>query len=155
MQHYTLRDAQCDPKPVQQPLPLLVAGKGEQRTLRTAARFADEWNGWCTPDLFRAKTAVLDRHCEAIGRDPSTIRRSTQAVLLMSDDAAWVAQQRERDLGLPTLIGSPAEVRNQVQEYADAGLDELIIPDWASDPLRRSQDIADRFITEIAPAFRD
>ena len=51
--HYTLTDARCEPKPVQQPLPLLVAGKGERRTMRTAARFADEWNGWCTPEVFR------------------------------------------------------------------------------------------------------
>jgi alkanesulfonate monooxygenase SsuD/methylene tetrahydromethanopterin reductase-like flavin-dependent oxidoreductase (luciferase family) len=152
--HYTLADAPCDPKPVQQPLPLLVAGKGERRTMRTAARLADEWNGWCTPDEFREKTAVLDAHCEAIGRDPSTIRRSTQALLFMSDDAAWLDRHRGPAGSRPQLIGSPAEVLSQVGDYADAGVDELVIPDWTMGSLTRAKDTCDQFITEVASSFR-
>lgn len=153
--HYTLTDARCDPKPVQEPLPLLVAGKGERRTMRTAARFADEWNGWCTPDEFRAKTAVLDAHCKAIGRDPSTIERSTQALLFMSEDTAWLDRHRAPAGSRPQLIGSPAEVLSQVDDFADAGVDELIIPDWTMGSLSRAKDTCDQFITEIAASFRD
>lgn len=71
-EHYQLQDAPCEPKPAG-PLPLIIGGKGERRTMRIAARFADEWNGWCTPSLLTEKVRVLDRHCgdrQRILRDP-------------------------------------------------------------------------------------
>ncbi len=152
--HYTLTGARCDPKPLQQPMPLLVAGKGERRTMRTAARFADEWNGWCTPDDFRQKVEVLARHCDAINRDASMIRCSTQALLFMSDDAAWLDRHRAQAVGRPCLIGTPAEILDQVGDYADAGVDELIVPDWTMGSMTRRADTCDRLINEIAPSFR-
>jgi alkanesulfonate monooxygenase SsuD/methylene tetrahydromethanopterin reductase-like flavin-dependent oxidoreductase (luciferase family) len=133
----------------------LVAGNGERRTMRTAARFADEWNGWCTPDEFRAKSAVLDRHCEALGRDPSTIRRSTQALLFMSDDISWLDRRRGEQVDEPRLIGIPAEILDQVGAYADAGVDELIIPDWTMGSVSRRRDTCDQFMAEVASSFRD
>jgi F420-dependent oxidoreductase-like protein len=153
-EHYTLVDARCDPKPVQSPLPLLVAGKGERRTMPTAARFADEWNGWCTPRMFREKSTVLDRLCDAIDRDPLEIQRSTQALLFMSDDTEWLDRHRGMGDHFPILIGSVAEVTEQVGEYAAAGVDELIIPDWFIGSLGRVRDSCDVFINEVAPAFR-
>jgi F420-dependent oxidoreductase-like protein len=77
-QHYALTDAYCEPKPVQQPRPpFVIGGGGEQRTLRIVARWADHWNfpGRDAEGL-RAKLAVLHRHCEAVGRDPSEIEVS-------------------------------------------------------------------------------
>jgi len=150
--HYSLRNARCDPKPVQQQLPLLVAGKGERRTMRTAARYANEWNGWCTPETFREKCTVLDRHCEAIDRDPATIRRSTQAFLAMSDDPGWIERQRVYAAGRPALTGTPAEVHDQVGTYADAGVDELIVRIKGGAAENRAD--CEQIITEIAPEFR-
>ena len=72
--YYQLRDAPCDPKPVQARLPLLIGGKGEQRTMRIAARYADEWNAWCDIEQFRHRTGVLDQRCEEIDRDPADDR---------------------------------------------------------------------------------
>ena len=74
--YYQLTNAPLAPKPVQSPLPLLIGGGGEQKTLRIAATYADEWNVWGTPSLLKHKMEVLDRHCAEIGRDPSTIKRS-------------------------------------------------------------------------------
>ena len=90
-EHYALTDAPLEPKPVG-PLPLLVGGGGEKRTLRIAAEHAQEWNAWSTPDVFAHKSAVLDRHCADVGRDPAEIRRSTQALLFLSDDEAWLSR---------------------------------------------------------------
>lgn len=65
-----------DPPPVQPRIPLLVAGSGERRTLRIVAAEADIWNGEGTPEVFAHKSAVLDRWCVEVGRDPGSIRRT-------------------------------------------------------------------------------
>jgi F420-dependent oxidoreductase-like protein len=153
-EHYHLVDAPCDPKPVQARLPLLVGGRGEQRTMRIAARLADEWNAWCDPATFRHKTAVLDQRCDEVGREPAAIARSTQAFLFLSDDEAWLARHRSGVPTRPRLVGTPSEVVDQVGEYAAAGLDELIVPDWNMGPLSRRIDTLDRFLGEVATHFR-
>ena len=73
--HYTLADARCEPKPVQQPHPpIVIGGTGEKRTLRTAARWAQHWNHpGGTPEMIRAKREVLHAHCADLGRDPAEI----------------------------------------------------------------------------------
>ena len=73
--YVTLTAAPCRPAPLQDPLPILVGGGGERRTLRIAATYADAWHTWATPEELAAKSAVLDAHCADVGRDPSEIRR--------------------------------------------------------------------------------
>lgn len=148
-EHYRITDAPLEPKPAG-PLPLLVGGGGEKRTLRIAARFAQEWNVWSTPELFAHKSSVLDQHCADLDRDPSTIHRSTQALLFLSDDQAFLAKMRERDIGMPTLVGTPAELVEQVGAYREAGVDELIIPDFTLGTGEQRRDILDRFNQEVA-----
>ena len=86
--YYQLRDARCEPKPVQQPHPpICVGGNGERRTLRTAARFAQHWNFvGGTPEEFARKRDVLHEHCAAIGRDPKEILLSSHVRLDPSGD---------------------------------------------------------------------
>lgn len=151
--HYRLTAAPCEPKPVNGRLPLLVGGRGERRTMRIAARFADEWNSWATTEVFRHKSAVLDRHCESIGRDPATIARSTQALLYLSTDESWLKRHRQGDSTRPRLVGTPAEVADQVGEYQRAGVDELIIPDWTMGPASRARDTLALFWNEVAVQF--
>jgi len=92
---FSLHDAPNRPAPVQERLPVLVAGKGEQRTLRTAARYADVWHTWGTPESFAAKSRVLDERCAEIGRDPGTVRRASGFFVDdVSDGAATVAPWR-------------------------------------------------------------
>ena len=81
--YYQLKDALCEPKPVQKPYPpIVIGGSGEQLTLRVVARHADIWNFFSdTVEEFNHKQEVLARHCEAVGRDPSTIVRSMQATI--------------------------------------------------------------------------
>lgn len=78
--HYKLTSAHCEPKPVQRPRPpLVIGGKGERRTLRIAARWADQWNyPGGSPEELRHKTEVLHRHCADVGRDPAEIEVSVQ-----------------------------------------------------------------------------
>jgi F420-dependent oxidoreductase-like protein len=151
--YYCLDDAPMDPKPLQQPLPLLVGGAGERRTMRIAARFADEWNCWGTPDTIAAKCQVLDKHCEEIGRDPASLMRSAQAVLLIGDDDEWLAARRSELQAMPTLIGTPAQLVDEVAAYEHAGLGELVVPDWTL-PAGRETEWLDQFIEVVASPFK-
>jgi F420-dependent oxidoreductase-like protein len=152
--HYTIVDAPCQPRPVQARLPLLVGGGGEKRTLRIAARFADEWNVWGTAEIVAQKSEVLARHCDDLGRDPSTIAHSTQALMFLSEDESWLAGKREQNTGRPVILGTPDEVIDIVAGYRDARVDELIVPDWNMGPPARTKDTYDLFIERVVPAFR-
>jgi F420-dependent oxidoreductase-like protein len=151
---YRITDAPCDPKPVQAHLPLLVGGSGEKRTMRIAARYADEWNAWGTAEDFRRRTAVFADHCEAVGRDPGSVARSTQALVYLSTDEEWLAPLRRDTSPRPRLLGTPAEVVEQVGAYEAAGVDELIIPDWMMGSAARTADTLDLFWNEVAVHFR-
>ena len=145
---YVLEDAPMAPKPVQARLPLLIGGSGEKVTLRIAARWADEWNTWGTPDVLAAKGAVLDRHCAAIGRDPSTIHRSAQVVVNLDGTGARFSR-------LPSVEVSAGELQDLLARYAVAGVDEFVLPDWNLGTGERRREILDRFLTEVAAPFRD
>lgn len=79
--YYQLVDAMCEPKPLQQPRPpLVIGGKGEKRTLRIAARWADQWNfPWGEPSELEHLIGVLHDHCADVGRDPADIEISVKA----------------------------------------------------------------------------
>lgn len=151
--HYQITDAPCDPKPVQDRLPLLVGGRGERRTMRIAARYADEWNAWSTPEDFRRMVGILERHCADAGRDPAAITRSTQAMVYLSKDETWLERHRGGPPGRPVIVGTPSEVRDRVGEYRDAGVEELIVPDWTMGPPGRAIETLDLFRDEVAGAF--
>jgi alkanesulfonate monooxygenase SsuD/methylene tetrahydromethanopterin reductase-like flavin-dependent oxidoreductase (luciferase family) len=154
-QYFRLADAPNQPPPVGGRLPLLVGGAGEQRTMRIAARYADHWNCWSTPELLAHKVSVLRAHCAEVGRDAADIRVSTQAALFLSTDTHWLAQRREQPAGrFPMIIGTPAEVREIVGQYEAAGADELIVPDFTLGSAARKKDTCDLFIEEVASAFR-
>lgn len=152
--HHQLVDAPCRPTPPPGGLPILIGAKGERRGLRIAARFADEWNSWATLDQLRHRTEVLVRHCEAIDRDPATIVRSTQALVTFLDDGAEVDRARVEASARPRLVGSSAQIVDQVGAYSEAGLHELIVPDWTfGDEVTARIEVLDRFRTEVAAAF--
>jgi len=147
---YQLRDASLEPKPVQSPMPLLIGGGGEKVTLKITARHADEWNVWGTPETLRHKMAILDQHCAALGRNPKSIQRSAVALLFMSDDSAFVERMRARPPQQAAIIGSVEQVRQTIEEYREAGVDELIVPDFTLGPMPQKIATLDRFIREVA-----
>lgn len=121
-EYYQLTGAVCEPKPVQTPLPIMIGAKGEKRMLRMVARYADQWNTWGLPDLIAHKSAVLDDHCDAVGRDPKTILRTAQALISLDDT-------RPTNPDVAFYGGSTDAVRATVEQYREIGLGELIIPD--------------------------
>lgn len=75
---YRLEKAWCEPKPVQDHIPIVIGAKGKKRTLRTTARFADQWDMTFPQDPreWLELSEVLDQHCADVGRDPAEIERS-------------------------------------------------------------------------------
>lgn len=129
-EHYVLRDALCEPKPLQDPLPLLVGGKGD-RMLGLVARHADEWNMWGLPEVIAERAAVLDRRCDAIDRDPATIRRSTQALVMITDDRERARQFVDRVAPRAAVAGPVGRFAEVVEDWAAVGVGEVIVPDGA------------------------
>ena len=70
-----LTDARCEPKPVQRPHPpVTIGGRGRTRTLRTAARLAQQWNAITpNPQDWLSLKQTLVEHCATAGRDPAEI----------------------------------------------------------------------------------
>jgi F420-dependent oxidoreductase-like protein len=151
---YQLKNATLEPKPKQQNLPLLIGGGGEKVTLKIAAKYADEWHVWGTVDKLINKMRILDRHCEACGRDPGEIKRSAAALLFLTDDEKLAARMNENNVtgGQATIAGNVAQLQEVIAAYKEAGVDELVVPDFT---LRENKlDILDSFINDVAPAGR-
>ncbi|GLV56393.1 LLM class F420-dependent oxidoreductase [Dictyobacter sp. S3.2.2.5] len=106
--YYQIKDAYCEPKPVQQPYPpFVIGGGGEKVTLRIAAKYASVWNmaGGSAED-FKRKNAILDEHCAAVGRNPAEIARSIQ---------------------VPINPDNLAETRQNTQNYIEAGVNHIVL----------------------------
>lgn len=127
---FQLDEARCEPKPVQDPLPLLIGGKGD-RMLDITARWADQWNMWALPPLLARRSAALDAACETIDRDPATIGRSTQALVLLTDDAKAAAAFVDGVAPRAAFAGTAEQFVELVGQWEAAGVDEVIVPDVA------------------------
>lgn len=150
---FTFRDARCDPKPVQERLPIWIGGGGEKVTLRIAARHADGWNvPFVDPAAYGHKVDVLHGHCEREGRDPASIVKSVNVGLAWSDDdlAAQFSPDMVEWVRPGILTGSPAEMVDRIGAYVDAGAQQLNIARRAPFDLGALE----RFAAEVVPAFR-
>jgi F420-dependent oxidoreductase-like protein len=161
--YYQLEDAPCMPKSVQQPHPeLIVGGGGEKVTLRIAARHADHTNIWGGPDVHARKRQILDEHCLVADRDPKTLLRSANMLLLITDRQAEIDDlkgQLMRRLGrdeptaLDTLLaGSVGQIQDKVGRLRETGAEMLFLPTFFMPGDPRPQ--LDRFMAEVAPAVR-
>ena len=153
---YQLKNAPLEPKPIQKNLPIMIGGGGEKVTLKIAAKYADEWNVWGDVTTLKHKMAVLDRHCEAVGRNPAEIDRSAVALLFLTDDENRIKRLKASSIPMPAIIGNVNEVRDVIGAYHEAGVKELILPDFTLGELigagQEKLDLMETFITEVAPA---
>jgi alkanesulfonate monooxygenase SsuD/methylene tetrahydromethanopterin reductase-like flavin-dependent oxidoreductase (luciferase family) len=131
-QYYKLKHAYFSPPCTQKPhIPIMVGGNGEKRTLRTLARFGDIANidlnkPGGTPEMFKHKLEVIERHCEEFGRDPSEIKKTMVIPLKIFDDEKEAAQYRETR-GKSWLYGTVPYIIDRIQQYIDVGAEEIIL----------------------------
>lgn len=137
--HFTVRDMPIKPGPVQRPRPpIIVGGVGEKYTLPLVARYADVWNvpTYALGDL-EHKLSVLRSFCDEVGRDPSTIVLSVEAVMALApDDASLpaVRQLAEKRFGVPAfglkeggLVGTPPAIVDRIQELQELGFGQIVL----------------------------
>jgi F420-dependent oxidoreductase-like protein len=133
--YYQTHRANCDPKPLQQPrIPIWIGGGGEQLTLRVVARYADYSNFGGTPEEFARKNEILRGHCEKVGREETSIRRtwSPEILIRTNDRELREAQQlsiRRESFDVwkaANLIGTPDEVAHKIGTYRDLGCSGFI-----------------------------
>lgn len=155
--YYTITDALCEPKGVQQPIPLWIGGGGEQVTLRMVAQHADGWHSFGGPiEQYQHKLDVLAEHCRAVGRDPGDIRKSIGVGVIVGETEAEAreAQARAGDTGRRApIVGTPEQVAEQLLPYVRLGVGDFLLG------ARGNQDEAawrnmELFATKVAPAVR-
>jgi len=163
-EHYSARQLDARPKPVQQPLPLILGAKGGPRSLRIGARWADEYNTvMATAEEVADLRRRLDDACEKEGRDPATLPLSMMTGWLVGADredlvdrasrlSEWKGEDGDSEafiagLRPSTILGTVEEAVEQLQELKAAGLTRIM----GQHLLHRDLDAVALMGREVAP----
>ncbi|MDA3032310.1 MAG: LLM class flavin-dependent oxidoreductase [Actinomycetota bacterium] len=149
--HYRVINAHCEPKP--DPIPTLMIGGGGDRTTLIAARQADWWSlPDCSPNVYAERLAVLERHCDTIGRDPHEIRRTwfgrlavgrTEREAESLSDGEWTRAN--------AIVGTVQQVHDRLDEFASLGVDYFTVDILGLD----DPDIRALLTGDILPRFSE
>lgn len=147
--HYIVKEAICEPKPVQKPHPpIMIGGGGERLTLKVVAACADKWNYMGSLEQYKHKLSVLEKHCKQLGRDPQEIEKtffSSLDVYLNEDELlrdmkeiygmSYGGRNQVRDLPFEewlenlqsrSIVGSPEMCIKRIREFKDLGVTNFI-----------------------------
>ena len=130
-EYYRLDQARLSPGSHGEPIPIMVGGTGEKRTLRTLAKYGDVMNldGWSGGGMalehYQHKASVLERHCDDVGRDPAEIRRTLLMPCYLTEDKSLI-ERSVKALGPGTVAGPAQYVIDRIGEFKDAGIAEIM-----------------------------
>ncbi len=128
--HYRVTEAWCEPKP--NPLPPIMVGGSGAKTMLLAAKYADWWNMSDSGiAAYSERHAILKQHCERIGRDPATLRRTwfgRMAVGRTQAEAERYANSREIKYSTQNaFVGTPAQILEQLHAFIDLGVTYFMV----------------------------
>ena len=167
-----LHEARLLPGPVHGHMPILLGGKGGPRLLGLAARYADGWNTvWrVNPEAYAPRSAAADAACEAIARDPSSLRRTVGLYTVVGEDEAAARSAFERGRATfpggameadtwetwrsDTLSGSPEQAVERVHELERLGIDEIVVSPWTLPFAVPEPEIVDVFAEGVIAPIR-
>lgn len=130
-----LPETTCYPRPPA-PIPVVVGGGGERRTLRIAAELGDACNLVTTdPAVLQHKIDVLRRHCADVGRDPAEVAVTVLDLPVVGRDRddAWARVERLRGrtaaatFAARTHAGTVAEHRDRHAALAELGVSTVFL----------------------------
>ena len=141
-QHISAENLVCYPRPIQDPIPTLIGGSGEKRTLRLVAQYADAANVFGNPEAIRHKADVVARHCEDFERDPAEVEITHLTNTLVADNRkalmASANRLRARNQTAEEFIslnrgGTTDQLVERFSDYHEAGASHSIVsmPDVA------------------------
>ncbi|MHB8587868.1 MAG: LLM class flavin-dependent oxidoreductase [Candidatus Dormibacteraceae bacterium] len=161
--------SKSNPKPVRNPMPLLLGGKGRKRTIPLVAREASEWNlSRLDTDLYRQGREDLEAACREIGRDPSSIRHSVMAGYIVGRDRSELRERAAqvsrvvRDLNGMTpdeviedrkhawFVGTPEQIAEQLRSVSALGVDLFMLQHFLLDDSDALQLLASEVIPAVA-----
>jgi alkanesulfonate monooxygenase SsuD/methylene tetrahydromethanopterin reductase-like flavin-dependent oxidoreductase (luciferase family) len=156
-----------NPKPVHNPMPLLMGGKGQKRTVPMVAREASEWNlSRLDLDMYQEGRHQLEASCREIGRDPKTIRHSMMTSYIIGRDRSELRERAAqvskivRDLNGMTpdqvienrkeawFVGTPEEIAQKMRGIAALGVDLFMLQQFLLD----DSDALELLASEVLPA---
>ena len=157
--HYQFDDLALLPPPVQKRLPIMIGGSGEKKTLRTVAKYADQWNAMGSTEMLTHKIEVLKGHCDAVGRDFSEIELTAgcKPVIRSTVEEArrlWEAQMAHNRTPMADVIdnktfwvGPPELIAERMAEQKALGFNTFI----AELAAPHDDETLDRWINEVLP----
>lgn len=139
--YYSIKDAICNPKPIQKPHPIImVGGEGEKYLLKVVAKHADRYNHPSgSAEKLKRKISVLKEHCNDIRRDYNEIQYSVLISCLIretDDEVKETIRQRKKiphgmqqvaEAEFVSTVGTPEEVIAGLNKYIDVGLTHFIL----------------------------
>ena len=149
-EYYRIDNVYCEPRPYPQPI-LMLGGGGEKKTLKVVAQYADWWNDVMRPisDLSR-KLTILQQHCEAVGRDYNSIRKTLAPRFFIDKDHKKAIRMAEgKNTSGQVIAGDPKAVCDQLYEIAEMGFDMVI----TTFPKFQELDDMKLFVDEVIPQF--
>jgi F420-dependent oxidoreductase-like protein len=157
--YYQIRNAYCNPKPIQKPSPpILVGGSGERKTLKIVAKHADACNLFGSPETVRKKLDILKEHCKTVGRDYDSILKTKLGAIIIDDNSDMVKNRvRETFRGIPeeqikefVIYGTPADVLRQIEILEQVGIQYLIVDLEPSRELEALDTFANKVINKMS-----
>ena len=151
---YAFDRARHAPRPLQRRLPIMIGGSGEQKTLRTVARYADMWNMGAEVEDPGRKVAALERHCADVGREVAAVERTVIFRPVLRDDPGeaervWQAQMAHNKVKEAVLhwAGPPDDIATRLRAYQPFGFETFI----AELPAPFDAETIERLATEVRP----
>ena len=148
------------PDPVQRHVPIMIGGTGRTKTLRTIARYGDQWNAAGTPELLRELGPILDGYLDEEGRPRDAIERTSNLWMIIRDDErearrVWnetmATNVKDVDEGMIAeqrpMLGPVEKVAARIREYVDAGFTTQIV----EVPAPYDPETLERLIGEVQP----